>query len=171
MSRVTHDKVQQCSMTAAGASLREHLSNLRDNLNELLNAPEEWSTFLSDRGLTSPGEERVLRQIRLRALRSKCFGDDLFVDPAWDILLDLYSAYLGGRRISVSSACIASQAPTTTGLRWITVLESRGMIERKRDSCDGRRVYVSLTEKAIGAMKRYFELSAQYSHYRIIHSE
>jgi hypothetical protein len=140
------------------ASLREHLAGLRRKLDEVLSAHEVWEQALGEPTLVSPGEEQVLRQIKLRSFRSKCFRhDDLFFDPGWDILLDLYAAHLGGRRLSVTDACIGSQAPPTTGLRWVSVLESRGLISRARDCRDGRRVYVSLTEEAVESMERYFK--------------
>jgi hypothetical protein len=44
-------------------------------------------------------------------MRARYFKRELFKDPAWDILLDLYVARADGRGISVSSACIASGAP------------------------------------------------------------
>ena len=54
----------------------------------------------------------------LRRKRAALFGNpDLFGEPAWDILLDLYIAAGEGKPVSVSSACIGSAAPATTGLR------------------------------------------------------
>lgn len=91
----------------------------------------------------------VERIIAFRRRRETLFGNELFADAAWDILLDLYRAHLSERNISVSSACIAANVPPTTALRWLALLESRALISRIPDGRDRRRVYVSL---APGAM-------------------
>src|SRR5438067_13561168 len=43
--------------------------------------------------------------LRSRRQREKIFGDELFGEPAWDILLELFSAELAQRKLSVSGAC------------------------------------------------------------------
>ena len=44
-----------------------------------------------------------------RRRRTKIFrSEELFGEPAWDILLDLYIAHADGKPVSVSSACIGS---------------------------------------------------------------
>lgn len=67
--------------------------------------------------------------------------------PAWDIMLDLYRARLGGKQVSVTSACIGAACPATTGLRWLQLLEKRALIERTADHIDRRRIVVELTEQ------------------------
>jgi hypothetical protein len=97
-----------------------------------------------------------------RRRRTTIFGDpDLFGEPGWDILLDLYIAHAEGKPVSVSSACIGSAAPPTTGLRWLGVLADQNLVEREHDPHDQRRVLVRLTEKALDAMDEYFAASAQ----------
>lgn len=92
-----------------------------------------------------------------RRERSAIFGNaELFGEPAWDILLDLYVAYAEQKPVSVSSACIGSAAPPTTGLRWLGVLSEQGLIVREHDPEDQRRVLVRLSESGIGAMDKYF---------------
>lgn len=95
-----------------------------------------------------------------RRKRATIFGDsELFGEPAWDILLDLYIAQAENKPVSVSSACIGSAAPPTTGLRWLGVLADHGLVEREHDPHDQRRVLVRLTEKALDAMDDYFACS------------
>ncbi|MEO0643430.1 MAG: winged helix DNA-binding protein [Pseudomonadota bacterium] len=97
-----------------------------------------------------------------RRMRASIFGDpELFGEPGWDILLDLYIAHVENKPVSVSSACIGSASPPTTGLRWLGVLAEQGLLERKHDPEDQRRVLVRLTEKALSAMDTYFLTSAQ----------
>jgi DNA-binding MarR family transcriptional regulator len=57
----------------------------------------------------------------------------------------------------VSAACEAASVPPTTALRWINVLERKGLLLRIPDPLDGRRFWVALTETAQEKMKRYFE--------------
>ena len=92
-----------------------------------------------------------------RRRRSTIFSnDELFGEPAWDILLDLYVAHAENTPVSVSSACIGSAAPPTTGLRWLGVLAEQGLILRQHDPEDQRRVLVRLTDKGLSAMDEYF---------------
>ncbi|WP_379921504.1 MarR family transcriptional regulator [Erythrobacter sp. R86502] len=98
------------------------------------------------------------RTYALRRKREALFGKpDLFGEPAWDIMLDLYIAQSEGKLVSVSSACIGSAAPATTGLRWLTVLAEEGLIVREKDADDHRRVLVRLSPEGRAAMDRFFD--------------
>ncbi len=92
---------------------------------------------------------------RKRAAREKFFPKGLFEDPCWDMLLDLMINHLQGRRISVSSLCIASGVAQTTALRRIADLHEQGLVRRIADEKDGRRVFIELTEAGVAAMDRY----------------
>lgn len=89
--------------------------------------------------------------------RQSYFPDGLFSDPAWDMLLDLTHARLSGKRVSVSSLCIASRVPATTALRRIGDLVGEGLATRVRDEADGRRVFVELTEDGFSRMTAYID--------------
>lgn len=92
-----------------------------------------------------------------RRSRNLIFGnDDLFGEPAWDILLDLFIAAKERRRISVTSACIGAAVPPTTALRWIAILESQQLLVREADPGDARRIYVTLTGLGYEKMLEYF---------------
>ena len=103
-------------------------------------------------------EKRVLDVIKARRAREKHFNGDLFADPAWDLLLELYAAELGQRRICVSTLCAAAAVPQTTALRWIKALEAKGLIHRQEDRFDQRRHYMSLSNGASAAMTSYFNM-------------
>jgi DNA-binding MarR family transcriptional regulator len=99
----------------------------------------------------------VRNEIKRRRQRDRFFPSELFADPAWDILLDLYAADYEGRRISVSSACIAAAVPATTALRWLKTLTDNGQIERVPDEADGRRILVAISEAARLQLDAYFD--------------
>jgi predicted transcriptional regulator len=90
-----------------------------------------------------------------RRRRVKLFGPDLFGEPAWDILLDLFIATETGKQISVTSACIGAAVPLTTALRWLSMLEARGLIVRESDDKDARRSYVRLSDMGRELMDQY----------------
>jgi DNA-binding MarR family transcriptional regulator len=100
--------------------------------------------------------EAVRSVIRARRLRTRFFAEDLFADPAWDMLLDLLQAEIAQLRVPVSSLCIAAAVPATTALRWLKSMTDRGIFVRRADPHDGRRVFVELSRGASIAMRRYF---------------
>ena len=100
--------------------------------------------------------DTVRAVIRARRLRARYFREDLFADPAWDMLLDLLRAEIAQLRVPVSSLCIAAAVPATTALRWLKTLVSQGIFVRRADPHDGRRVFVELAPDASHALRRYF---------------
>jgi len=102
----------------------------------------------------SRAEVRALLQAR--RLRDRFLPGDLFADPAWDMMLDLMAARLDGKRVSVSSLCIAAAVPPTTALRWITQLTERGIFHRRNDPDDARRVFIALSEEAADNLSGWF---------------
>ncbi len=94
---------------------------------------------------------------RARRQRERYFDTltGAFSEPAWDLMLDLFIAGREGRRVSVSSAAIAADVPSTTALRWIGMLEGEGIIVREADIVDRRRSWLRLGEAASLQMERY----------------
>ncbi|MBM3927766.1 MAG: winged helix-turn-helix transcriptional regulator [Sphingomonadales bacterium] len=108
--------------------------------------------------LSAPVDAAFVRDtIRGRRMRAAHFAEELFADPAWDMLLDLFAADLEGRRVSVSSLCIAAAVPGTTALRWIGAMVDAGLFERYDDPADRRRAFISLSDTARAGMEAYFE--------------
>ena len=100
--------------------------------------------------------ETIRSVIRARRLRARYFHEELFADPAWDMLLDLLQAEISHLRTPVSSLCIAAAVPATTALRWLKTMVSQGLFIRRADPHDGRRVFVELAPDASRALRRYF---------------
>jgi hypothetical protein len=59
------------------------------------------------------------RMIQERENRSQHFPTMPLGEPVWDLLLDLFVSHVRCRQISITSACIATNAPPTTALRYI----------------------------------------------------
>lgn len=93
---------------------------------------------------------------RHRRLRGRYFPQQLFGEPAWDILLDLYVSAARGLSVSISHACLAADAPPTTAHRWLQALEAEGLVERVRDPSDARRQFARLTATGSARMNAYF---------------
>ena len=100
--------------------------------------------------------EMIRQVVRMRRLRGRYFGEELFADPAWDILLDLLQAEISHFRVPISSLCMAAGVPPTTALRWVKSLVEQGLLSRRADPHDGRRVFVELAPQTRRALCRYF---------------
>ncbi|MEQ5789312.1 MarR family transcriptional regulator [Erythrobacter sp. NFXS35] len=122
----------------------------------------ELRTISDDEMQTVPTESTLL------ALAGKIYSarrqvDEIFgmvgfaVSPAWDIMLDLYKAKAKGRPISVTSASIGAACPATTALRWLQALETMGLIQRREDGHDRRRIEIMLTDSAMVKMVKALE--------------
>ena len=133
--------------------VREKLHSALMMLDEMA-APAARARHASSAG--GINEEQVRAIIRARRCRNHHFSADLFADPAWDMLLELYAAELGQRRMSVTSLCVGAAVPSTTALRWIATLDRKGLIRKSSDPYDGRRVFVRLSSRGVEAMTAYF---------------
>ena len=105
--------------------------------------------------------DKVMAVIRARRLRAQFFPEQLFADPAWDMMLDLFHAELTQQRVTVSNLCAAAPVPPTTALRWLSNLVDREFFVRRADPTDGRRVFIELAPKVSVAMKQYFAEQAE----------
>ena len=105
-----------------------------------------------------PSAQRVRHLIAMRRLRDRFFRADLFADPAWDILLDLVASRIEKKPVSVSSLCIAAAVPPTTALRWIRMMTDQGLLERRADPKDARRMFIDLSDAAFRNVCGWFAL-------------
>lgn len=103
---------------------------------------------------TSPTLVRAT--INGRSARRSFFDSQLFADPAWDILLELYALECEQRRVAVSELSMNAGVPGTTALRWIDRLEADGLVTRRDDQLDARRVWISLSAKGSSGMEAFF---------------
>lgn len=93
----------------------------------------------------------------MKRLRSQYFPSDLFSDPCWEMLLDLYDAHLAKAEVTVTSLGVASGVPQTTALRRMETLQGHGLIVRESDKDDKRRTIICLTDAGLAAVEKFFE--------------
>jgi len=139
--------------------LSDEVGRIAATLARLSTGPEA-TTQIPDRPAAAAAPpltvETVRNVIRARRLRARYFSQELFADPAWDMLLDLLQAEIAQLRVPVSSLCIAAAVPATTALRWLKTLVAQGLFVRRADPHDGRRVFVELAPEASNSLRRYF---------------
>ena len=139
--------------------LSDEVGRIAATLARLSTGPDaaSRSTELPPSGDAPEVSAEVVRSvIRARRLRTRYFPDDMFADPAWDMLLDLLQAEIAQLRVPVSSLCIAAAVPATTALRWLKTMTEQGVFIRRADPHDGRRVFVELAPDTSKALRRYF---------------
>lgn len=134
--------------------LSDEVSRIATTLARL--STEETSLPKHARDLPEIKPEQVMRVIRARRVRSAYLSDDLFADPAWDMMLTLLHATLSHTRVAVSELTAGADVPPTTALRWINLLVKKGRFVRRSDPFDGRRVFVELAPETDTALRRYF---------------
>lgn len=156
------DSERLARLSAEVARIAALLAQLSDGGVALDRAEEPRLAFHPAPGVAETVTAAQLRAVlRARRLRDRFLGKGLFEDPAWDMLLDLYASRLEGRRVSVSSLCIAAAVPPTTALRWIARLTERRLLARTPDPGDRRRVFIGLTDEAVRALQAYLGALAE----------
>jgi DNA-binding MarR family transcriptional regulator len=92
---------------------------------------------------------------RARRRRTKLFDKNMFSEPAWDMLLDLFINGVRGLRVSSTSLCHAADVPVPTGLRWIILLENKGLLRRQPGPHDGRVAFLEISDRGTELMRKY----------------
>jgi hypothetical protein len=108
-------------------------------------------------------EQRIASILRLRRQRSEVFGAGLFDDIAWDILLQLYAAHLGGREMRLAD--LAGTAPRSTLARWTQVLEERGLVACRLDMLSPADLWIELSSRGAAKMAGLFRTLPRFHSY------
>ncbi len=95
---------------------------------------------------------RAARLVKLRHKRERVFGDKLFNDPAWNMLLELLIRRLDKQDTSLSTACIASGVPETTAVRFLQGLVENGLVVKNGNAIGQRVQHVMLTDEGFQKM-------------------
>lgn len=108
-----------------------------------------------------PNLGRLAKSLYLeRSRRAQFFPGELFGEPSWDILLDLFVGSRENEPRSVKAVCIASHCADATALRYIEQLIAEGLVVRTRDTLDNRRKFLSLSAAGYRRMTRYLSAIA-----------
>lgn len=146
-------------------STPERLRKLSDEVERIASALARMSTEDSlgaearPSGASGEAEispETVRLTIRARRLRGRYFPGELFADPAWDMMLELLLAELTYQRVSISALQAAAGVPPTTALRWLNHMVQTGLMFRRADPLDARRVFVELAPETSVGLRKYF---------------
>lgn len=120
------------------------------------NAFGQLKALLSRRKLRGPigiTEDHVLSILIARRGREALLGPGLFSEPAWDVLLELYAAKLGCRKMFIADLARATETPESTTARWISVLSGRGLVAPVPDTIESNGPWITLTDEGVSKMK------------------
>lgn len=82
---------------------------------------------------------------------------ELFGEPAWDMLLELYIAAEEGRQTTATHLCMASGVPVATARRWLAILESHGFLEHVNTHEDAQHDEIVISAHARERINMHFE--------------
>lgn len=63
-------------------------------------------------------------------------------------MLFLFAEGQGGRAVTTNACCAAAGVPRTTALRWVKLLQERGLIDGSDDITDRRETMLALSDRA-----------------------
>jgi DNA repair protein RadC len=153
---------------ALDVHLLEHIVVTSNNYSLILHRrtrPQRQSSERLRDSASDPNESGLAlanarRSARRRLLRRQLVGaDELFGEPAWEILLDLFIHECEGKPVSVSSASIASGLAATSAQRLLQRLCDAGLLVREADREDGRRTNIRLSPELAHRLMAYFAAS------------
>ena len=90
-----------------------------------------------------------------RRRRDDLFPDGLFGEPAWDLLLAMFSAREKGQAMILCRAYKAAGVSDTTGRRLLDRMEEEGLITRRRAPRSRKMRVVELTDRAAERLVDY----------------
>jgi hypothetical protein len=90
-----------------------------------------------------------------RRRRDSRFPADLFGEPAWDLLLAMFTARQKGQVMILCRAYKAAGVSDTTGRRLLDRMEEQGLITRRRAPRSRKMRIVELTDGAVERLVDY----------------
>ena len=157
-----HDRSIQTERTVTLSS--KDLSAARTLLRVLLGADQKAAEALEScpPTRTATGDDRTLlvayarEAFANRRRRGSVFGQSMFGEAAWDMLLALYIMEMSGPRQTLGDLMKLAGTPVTTANRWLAFLVARRLVQREDHPIDRRSSFVSLTDSARTKMDEYF---------------
>lgn len=99
--------------------------------------------------------------IRRRLLRRQLMpGPELFGDPAWEMVVDLFIHECERKPLSVTALCVTPSIPVSSALRLCQKMCDAGIMRRIPDRYDGRRSFVRLEPEISHRLRAYFEVGS-----------
>lgn len=93
---------------------------------------------------------KLAKRLRdVRKSRVRFLDQDLFGEPAWDMVLALYIAHIEQYRLKVTDLVHESLASSSTALRWIIRLQKIGLIVRRENPMDHRSFYLEMPDDGV----------------------
>lgn len=133
-----------------GSRKRRQASGTQKNPLAQLKALLFRKTLRRPRRLT---EDHIRSVLLVRRARGGVLGENLFSEPAWDVLLELYAAELGGRSMTLSDLARATDTPVSVIARWQAALEDHRLTRSTVSPEDPSRVTISLTAEGSSKME------------------
>ena len=87
-----------------------------------------------------------------RRRRDALFPPDLFGEPAWDLLLAMFTARERGQAMILCRAYKAAGVTDTTGRRLLDRMEAEGLITRRRAPRSRKMRIVELTDRSVALL-------------------
>lgn len=138
------DLSENSTIDAAIQGIEDELTRLRVTLST--------RNAVKKRGITA----KDVRTVILVRYRRRAVLGNLFADPGWEILLELFACALDRRQVNVVELQKCIQIPLSTVLRWLGKLNRFGLIERFDDPKDHRFVLLELSDRGRELMHQYF---------------
>jgi DNA-binding MarR family transcriptional regulator len=91
-----------------------------------------------------------------RRERRRFFGDAIFSEPAWDMLLALSCAAAKGLSINAHALTRMTGVSVSVAQRWLTVLEDAALVVRRKSPENMLFEAVELSETGCDKMDGYF---------------
>lgn len=111
-------------------------------------------------GQDGDGFTMLARYVEARRARSMLFGQGLFADPAWDLLLTLFQAELEDRTMTLEQLTETLRLSMNVMLNHVGILERRGLLTEHDLSPRGqRRRVMRLTPLAVDAMTSWLSIA------------
>ncbi|HSR00760.1 MAG TPA: MarR family transcriptional regulator [Sphingomicrobium sp.] len=146
-------KLSRKEVSAARRLLQLLVGAEREAADELLLVPPVSRGAASDR---SSLVDRAREEFHERRRRGAVFGQSMFGEPAWDMLLTLYILDISGQRQTIGALLNFSGTPATTAKRWLDYLVAHDLVRREEHPTDRRTAFVTLTGKAREKLDIYY---------------
>lgn len=95
--------------------------------------------------------------LRRKLLRQQLLGyPELFGDPGWEMIVDVFIHELERKQLPVTSLCVTAGIPMSSALRLAQRLVDAELLIRVPDPYDGRRSFVKLGPGIAQRLRAYF---------------